>query len=88
MDLCSVFRYFAERHPFWAFVVSRLIICACGFGIVVLAVLIVFLFLCPFVWPEGGASGFLCWMLIPVVATVIWLLGFAINLILDEVYLW
>ena len=78
---------FAKEHPIWAWILARLAICTCTGVIVVLCLLGMVAIIAPLASLAGGAGlGVLwVWLLIPVIATMVWGLASVITYLVVEV---
>ena len=87
MEFNNMIRRFATDHPIWTWILARLAICTCIFLIVVLGVLGMAVLIAPIALIADGAGlgAFWWWLLVPVIATIIWGVSSVIVFLFVEV---
>lgn len=87
MEILERLDEFADEHPVWMWIFTRLVICVCG-SVAALAVLIGLFLLCvPFVLISdysAGIAAFAWWLLLPVVALIAWAMVTAISFVYER----
>lgn len=86
VDFEEMIQEFADEHPVWTWILARLIVCICGFGVALSAFSVIIVIAAPFViFADTGKTNFQVWLLIPVIALFTWALCSVINYVVQEI---
>lgn len=86
MDFEEMIYKFADEHPVWTWILARLIICICGFGMILAFLFGFIVLIAPIVIFEDGSDPKISvWLWLPFIAMAIWVMWSIIKYVYTEV---